>query len=250
MYITWDRKIFKEIIKKGHGPLVKEQDKVKIHYISRYQDGNLKIESTREMNQPYKFFVGEAPTQALDIAVATMRVGEISKFTCDSKYAYGTRGKEPDIPPNASIIYEIEILGIMKTFSSASKASDLALLLNDEAAQYFRAHDVNNAIALYKEAIECIEDYFGNSVQEIRIRTLRNLALMYSKIFDWKQCLINANAVLEFDQFDLKALMRKIEALLGLNDYEKAKEVLEYSLRISRNHPGFERYQQMLKVSS
>lgn len=250
MFITWEKSIYKEIIREGAGPKVNTDDKVKIHYIIKLADNNSIIESTREKSDPLKFFVGndDSPIEAIDIAVGTMKVGEISKFTVhDPKYAFGKKGHEPNVPPNAKIIIEIEIIDIMKTFSSASKAVEYADQLNDEASQNFKEHNVSQAIILYSNALNALEDYFGKSVLNMKLRTQKNLALMYSKNFDWKNCLIYADAALRIDPNDLKALMRKIEAHLGLNQKQKAKETIDYALNLTKNQKEYGVFLKILK---
>ena len=51
-------------------------------------------------------FTGEV-IKAWDIAVATMKVGEICQITCKPEYAYGLAGSSPKIPPNATLIFEV-----------------------------------------------------------------------------------------------------------------------------------------------
>ena len=243
MFITWDRKIRKELLKVGFGKKVKENDKIKIKYSMKLKDTSRILET----NDSFKFFVGEAPINGIDIAVASMRLGEIARFTIDSLYAYGVDGKEPNISPYATLVYDIEILSIMKVFSSAKKALEFASMICDEAAMFYKTHDVETALKLYNEALEAVEDYFGKSIGEMKVRIMRNLALLYSKLFRWEKCLENADAVLENNPTDLKALMRKIEAHLGLKEKERAKEVIEYAMSISRGRPEFNVFQQILQ---
>lgn len=49
--------------------------------------------------------------KAWDIGIATMRKGEIAKFVCKPEYAYGAAGSPPKIPPNATLIFEVEMIG-------------------------------------------------------------------------------------------------------------------------------------------
>lgn len=51
-------------------------------------------------------FTGEV-IKAWDIAVATMKIGEICRITCKPEYAYGSAGSPPKIPPNATLIFEV-----------------------------------------------------------------------------------------------------------------------------------------------
>ena len=47
--------------------------------------------------------------KAWDLGVATMKCGELAMFTCKPKYAYGKKGSPPKVPPNATLIFEIEL---------------------------------------------------------------------------------------------------------------------------------------------
>lgn len=48
--------------------------------------------------------------KAWDLGIATMKKGELAKFTCKPKYAYGEAGSLPKIPPNATLIFEVELV--------------------------------------------------------------------------------------------------------------------------------------------
>lgn len=53
------------------------------------------------------FLLAGEVIKAWDLGVATMKKGEIARFTCRSEYAYGERGSPPKIPPNATLIFEV-----------------------------------------------------------------------------------------------------------------------------------------------
>ena len=46
--------------------------------------------------------------KAWDLGVASMKKGELAQLTCASKYAYGENGSPPKIPPNATLIFEVQ----------------------------------------------------------------------------------------------------------------------------------------------
>ena len=61
------------------------------------------------------FFAGRGNViVGLDIALSTMKRGEVSRFHISPKYAYGLLGCPPRIPPNASILYEVELLSVLE----------------------------------------------------------------------------------------------------------------------------------------
>ncbi|NEU34406.1 FKBP-type peptidyl-prolyl cis-trans isomerase, partial [bacterium LRH843] len=60
---------------------------------------------------PFSFVLGKGSViKAWDIGVATMKKGEMCVLTCKSEYAYGKSGSPPTIPPDATLIFEIEML--------------------------------------------------------------------------------------------------------------------------------------------
>ena len=65
--------------------------------------------------------------QAWDHALMSMQINEKSRFLVDSKYAYGDQGSPPTIPPNANLIYDIELLKVHK----ASDVHDEREIISD-----------------------------------------------------------------------------------------------------------------------
>ncbi|KAK4778331.1 hypothetical protein SAY87_018518 [Trapa incisa] len=69
------------------------------------------FDTTHEDNTIFSFEIGAGSViSAWDIALRTMKVGEIAKITCKPEYAYGAAGSPPDIPPNATLIFEVELV--------------------------------------------------------------------------------------------------------------------------------------------
>ncbi|XP_054854750.1 peptidyl-prolyl cis-trans isomerase FKBP4 [Eublepharis macularius] len=84
-------------------------DKVTVHYTGWLLDGT-KFDSSRDRNDKFSFDFGKGEViKAWDIAVGTMTIGELCRITCKPEYAYGTAGSPPKIPPNATLIFEIEL---------------------------------------------------------------------------------------------------------------------------------------------
>ncbi|XP_018431967.1 PREDICTED: peptidyl-prolyl cis-trans isomerase FKBP4 [Nanorana parkeri] len=105
-----DQGVLKQIKEEGGGtenPMI--GDKVSVHYTGWLPDGT-KFDSSRDRKDKFTFDLGKGQViQAWDIAVATMKVGEICQVTCKPEYAYGASGSPPKIPPNATLIFEIEL---------------------------------------------------------------------------------------------------------------------------------------------
>ncbi len=97
-------------IKAGDGPAPKADDKVKVHYHGTLTDGTV-FDSSVQRGEPVSFAVkGVIPcwTEGLQL----MKVGEKAKLVCPSEIAYGDRGAPPKIKPGATLVFEVELLGI------------------------------------------------------------------------------------------------------------------------------------------
>jgi FKBP-type peptidyl-prolyl cis-trans isomerase len=101
-----------EVIKAGDGPKPVATDKVNVHYHGTLIDGKV-FDSSVERGQPITFGVQEVIkgwTEALQL----MPVGSKWKIFIPSQLAYGENGAGGDIGPNEALVFEVELLGIVK----------------------------------------------------------------------------------------------------------------------------------------
>ena len=99
-------------IKPGTGPSPKATDKVKVHYHGTLADGSV-FDSSIQRGEPATFPLnGVIPcwTEGLQL----MRVGGKSKLVCPAALAYGDRGAPPRIKPGSTLVFEVELLEILK----------------------------------------------------------------------------------------------------------------------------------------
>lgn len=85
-------------------------DTVTVHYHGTFEDGKV-FDSSVERGSPASFPLNRV-IPCWTEAVTRLRVGEKARVTCPPATAYGARGAPPRIPPNATLIFEIELLGI------------------------------------------------------------------------------------------------------------------------------------------
>lgn len=83
----------------------------------RKQAGTLtngsKFDSSKDRGQPFKFTIGVGQViKGWDEGMMQMSVGQHAKLICTPDYAYGPRGMPPVIPPNSTLVFEVELLGV------------------------------------------------------------------------------------------------------------------------------------------
>jgi FKBP-type peptidyl-prolyl cis-trans isomerase FkpA/FKBP-type peptidyl-prolyl cis-trans isomerase FklB len=96
----------------GSGPSPKATDKVKVHYQGTLTDGTV-FDSSIQRKEPVTFPLnGVIPCWTEGVQL--MKVGGKSRLVCPSAIAYGDRGRPPVIKPGATLVFEVELLEIVK----------------------------------------------------------------------------------------------------------------------------------------
>jgi len=97
-------------LKDGAGDSPKATDKVKVNYRGTFPDGR-EFDSSYKRNQAIEFGLNQV-IKCWTEGVQRMKVGGKAKLTCPAAIAYGERGAGGVIPPNATLLFEVELLGI------------------------------------------------------------------------------------------------------------------------------------------
>ena len=99
-----------EDIRVGTGASPTVGKSVSVHYVGTLTDGR-KFDSSRDRGQPFRFKLGVGQVIAgWDEGVASMNIGGLRKLTIPPSLGYGARGAGGVIPPNATLVFEVELL--------------------------------------------------------------------------------------------------------------------------------------------
>ncbi|KAI5670647.1 hypothetical protein M9H77_11011 [Catharanthus roseus] len=127
--LTGDGGVIKTIVRRAKPDAMAPSENlplVDVHYEGILADTGEVFDTTHEDNTVFTFEVGMGSViKAWDIALKTMKVGEVSRITCKPEYAYGSAGSPPDIPPDATLVFEVELVACRpRKGASVSSVSD------------------------------------------------------------------------------------------------------------------------------
>ncbi|MCK5413188.1 MAG: FKBP-type peptidyl-prolyl cis-trans isomerase [Candidatus Pacebacteria bacterium] len=102
-----------EVLQEGAGEVVtKKGDTISVHYTGTLKDGT-KFDSSVDRDTPFSFTIGAGQViQGWEQGTLDMKIGEKRKLTIPAELGYGATGAGGVIPPNATIIFDIELMGI------------------------------------------------------------------------------------------------------------------------------------------
>lgn len=100
------------ITRRSTGQLPQSGDTVVVNYTGLLGSG-MKFDSSLDRGQPFKFKLGEGRViKGWDEGIAKLRVGEQATLIIPPHLGYGAQGREPVIPPDATLIFIVELIGV------------------------------------------------------------------------------------------------------------------------------------------
>lgn len=104
--------VYKDV-KVGEGAEAKPGLEVTVHYTGRLKQNDQKFDSSVDRDEPFTFALGKGQViQGWDEGVAGMKVGGERQLIIPAELGYGARGAGGVIPPNATLIFDVELLGV------------------------------------------------------------------------------------------------------------------------------------------
>jgi FKBP-type peptidyl-prolyl cis-trans isomerase FkpA len=96
----------------GDGATASPGQRVSVHYTGWLENGS-KFDSSKDRGEPFMFSLGRGEViRGWDEGVSGMKIGGRRKLTIPSHLGYGTRGAAGVIPPNATLLFEVELLAV------------------------------------------------------------------------------------------------------------------------------------------
>ncbi|EGR30370.1 peptidyl-prolyl cis-trans isomerase, putative [Ichthyophthirius multifiliis] len=228
--ITEDSGITKQILQPGHGDEHPQKGQtVEVLYVGKLLDGT-QFDSNTNREDPFSFTIGEGQViKGWDQGVASMKRGEKALLTCTAPYAYGEAGSPPQIPPNATLQFEVELLNFKdkektKWDYSLEERAEIGKKYKEEGNQAFKQGKMEEAVKLYDQGIDYVD--FGNEVNgstELRMTLYLNQSAVLMKQQKWEKVVKNCDIVIEKQPVNVKALFRRGNARLNLGDLDQAK---------------------------
>ncbi|XP_076583174.1 peptidyl-prolyl cis-trans isomerase FKBP8 [Chaetodon auriga] len=233
----------KKVLAAGEGQDSRPQkgQNVKIHLKTYLMDGAL-VEEQSDLC----FTLGDGDViQALDLTVQLMEMGEKALIQTDAKYAYGARGSfEPDVPPNAELSLEVELL-------EATDAPDLELLPPSEKIAlashkrergnvHYQRGDYAFAVNSYGIALQITESSSKvdispeeeNELVDVKVKCLNNMAASQLKLDHYDAALKSCVSALAHQPDNIKALFRMGKVLALQGEYTEAIQTLRRALKL------------------
>jgi len=164
--ITKDGGVKKKILVAGSGYKRPDKgDSVAVHYVGTLEDGT-KFDSSRDRGEPFNFTLGKGQViKGWDEGVKTMRKGEKAVLTCKSDYAYGAAGSPPNIPPNATLNFEVELLH-WRSVSDLTGDEGVIKKIVMDGEGYDHPKEKDEVLVKYTAKIKDSETVFASTPEE------------------------------------------------------------------------------------
>lgn len=221
---------------------------VTVHYEGWLLDGQ-KFDSSRDREAPFTFKLGVGEViEGWDLAVASMAPGEVASYTVRSDYAYGWEGKPPNIPVDATLRFEVELL----SWEAAAKPvgemklkerQRHGLAQREEGTKLLRGGQYAEAATCFEAGVESLGSLHAlmrqgrpdpkalSDVHEALRSCLLNLTQCQLKSDRWEDAVGTCTRVLSMPREgeNVKALYRRGMARLELSQLDEARDDLYHA---------------------
>ncbi|ESN98938.1 hypothetical protein HELRODRAFT_188959 [Helobdella robusta] len=187
---------------------------------------------------------------AFDLCVPLMHPGEVCELVTEARFAYGEKGRKPDIPGNARITYELELLDVQdqQPYSSMPllTRTNIGESKRERGNELYGRGEFTRSIDAYHRAIKALgdDDEHNNNEDDTtllqswldsRVKCFNNMAAAQMKIDAWEAAARSCDQVLKVQPENVKALFRKGKCLMNQRDTTGAVLCLKKALKLDPN---------------
>ena len=148
------------VMEKGSGAPAENGKSVEVHYTGRLTDGKV-FDSSRERNEPIEFILGSGQViKGWDEGIALMKVGDKFQLIIPPDLGYGSKGAGKIIPPNATLIFDVELMSVRMPLKSVADTMLYVMFEGDSVAK---------AIELYKDLKTKFPDDYNFKEDQLNI---------------------------------------------------------------------------------
>jgi peptidylprolyl isomerase len=209
-------------------------NEVTAHYTGRLAADGSKFDSSVDRGTPLTFTVGVGQViKGWDEGFASMKVGEKALLEITPEYGYGASGSPPKIPGNATLHFDVELLGFKEKHKEKDEmlpgeAIELAKKLKTEGTEFFQNKNYQDAVNKYKDAASYAVNEGTDEEHALYVSCSLNVAMCSIKLKEWADAVKACTSVLkmDFEEKNIKALYRRGLARINLGLLQEAKEDL------------------------
>jgi tetratricopeptide (TPR) repeat protein len=213
------------VLKKGSGVHADSNKSVEVHYIGSLIDGKI-FDNSRDRGEPIDFILGTGQViKGWDEGISLMNVGDRFKMIIPSNLAYGEKGAGGAIPPNSTLIFDVELISV-----SAPK-----IAISEAMLEYIISDSIQAAVKKYHELKK---DHFNEyNFKESQLNTLGYQLLQAGRTDQAIEFLkLNAESYPESaNVYDSLG-----EAYMLKGNKEEAKKYFEKSMKINPKNKNAE----------
>ncbi|KAM8997028.1 peptidyl-prolyl cis-trans isomerase FKBP8 isoform 1-T1 [Ara ararauna] len=216
--LTEDRLLRKLVVRDGQDGLrPRPGQEVSVKVLGALEDGGLV-----ERDPRLTFVPGYGDVvQALELGVPTMQPGEVAFFLAAFPYGYGSPGREPDVPPEAPLLFEVTLLEVREGLDPQPLPAAARLLLGAQRRErgnfHFARGDFPAALRSYRLALRALDGPAAappgpqeeEELREQRVKCFNNCAAVEMKLQRVEEALAACEAALSISPDNGRALLRR-----------------------------------------
>ncbi|KAJ8644726.1 hypothetical protein MRB53_006474 [Persea americana] len=217
-----------------------------IRYVAKLVDGTIFDRKGYDGEEPFEFKVDEEQViNGLDLAVSTMKQGEVAQIIINHEYGFGSKKTVTDlavVPPLSTLYYEVELVAFTKVKESwdmePEEKIEYAAKRKQEGNAYFKDGKYQRASLRYEMAAKYVEfDNIFTKEQKMLGRFFKvtcnlNNAVCMLKLKEFREAAKLCSEVLKLESRNVKALFRRAQAYIETNDLDLAELDLKKALEM------------------